>query len=227
MNVAIGKFSFSYSEEVFSQQSRKLSGSTCSDTELNSDLYSHPPVPDSEIRCDVQPNITKKDIVNLQNEMQCLLDKISSYTLENITDEDFSNLKNEIAKTNLNNLLKFDLSLIRSDLQNKYHAELEVMREDNENKFDELRIKYENNLQNLDAKYREEVENLKIQLEDMQKQNMSLCSAVQEVVSYMFIAKKMFALTYVLSYSLYVLLMFCGMRSPTYFESSTNCNPVT
>lgn len=115
--------------------------------------------------------------------MQSLLDKMSKFSLESITDEDFTRLKNEIAKSNLNNLLKYDLSIIRNDLQNKFHAELEVMREDSENKFDELRLQYENKVQSLDAKYREEFENLKIQLDDVQKQNMSLCSAVQEVVS--------------------------------------------
>lgn len=150
-------------------------------------MYSHPPISDADIHYDLQPNITKKDIVNLQNEMQSLLDKISKFTLENITDEEFNKLKSEISKSNLNNLLKYDLSVIRNDLQNKFHAELEVLREDNENKCDELRIKYENNMQELHAKYQEEVENMKLQLEEMQKQNMSLCSAVQEVVSVKFI----------------------------------------
>lgn len=148
-------------------------------------MYSHPPISDADMHYDLQPNITKKDIINLQNEMQSLLDKISKFTLENITDEEFCRLKSEIAKSNINNLLKYDLSIIRNDLQNKYHAELEVMREDNENKCDELRITYENNMQDLHVKYQEEIENLKIQLEEMQKQNMSLCSAVQEVVSLM------------------------------------------
>lgn len=147
-------------------------------------MYSHPPGSDTDTHYDLQPNITKKDVVNLQNEIRSLLDRIGNVSLENISDEDFSKLKSEIAKSNLNNLLKYDLSVIRNDLQNKYHAELEVMREDHENKCDELRIKYENNMQSLNAKYQEEIDNLKIQMEEMQKQNMSLCSAVQEVVSY-------------------------------------------
>lgn len=162
-----------------------MSGSTCSDAELNSDmLFSHPAGPDGDIHYDLQPNITKKDIINLQNEMQSLLDKINKYSLDNITDEDFAKLKSDIAKCNLNNLLKYDLTVIKHDLQNKYHAELEVMREDSENKFDELRLQYESRIQNLDDKYEEEIENLKIQMEDVQKQNMSLCSAVQEVVRF-------------------------------------------
>lgn len=161
-----------------------MSGSTCSDAELNSDMYTHPPGSDADLHYDLQPNITKKEIVNLQNEIRSLLDRIGNFNLENISDEDFNKLKSEIAKSNLNNLLKYDLLVIRNDLQNKYHAELEVMREDNENKCDELRIEYENNMQNLEAKSQEEIDNLKMQIEEMQKQNMSLCSAVQEVVSY-------------------------------------------
>lgn len=153
---------------------------------------------------ELQPNITKKDIVNLQNEMQSLLDKIHKFPLDSITDEDFVKLKAEIAKANLNNLLKYDLSIIRNDLQNKYHAELEVMREDSENKFDEFRLQYENKIQTLDGQYQEEVENLKIQLEDMQKQNVSLCSAVQEVVSLMLLSVSSYMIFNILHHFFFV-----------------------
>lgn len=187
-NVCHLQFGFSYSEEIFSQQSRKLSGSTCSDAELNSDiLFSHATGHETETNYDLQPNITKKDVINLQNEIQSLLDKINKYNaVETLDEEQFTKLKSDIAKSNLNNLLKYDLSVIKNDLQNKYHAELEVLREDGENRFDELRLQYEDKMRCLDEKYREEIEGLKIHLEEVQKQNMSLCSAVQEVVSFFY-----------------------------------------
>lgn len=161
-----------------------MSGSTCSDADLNSDLiFSHPPGPDGDMKYTLQPNITKKDIINLQNELNSLLNKITKHNLDNMTDEDFSNLKSEIGKSNLNSLLKYDLSIIKHDLQNKYHAELEVLREDNENKVDELNIHYQNKLKSLENHYTEEIENLKIQIDDLQKQHLNISSAVQEVVS--------------------------------------------
>lgn len=175
----------SFSEELFSQQSRKMSGSTCSDADLNSDLlFSHPPGPHGDISHDLQPNITKKDLTNLKNELNIVLDKINRYNLENISEEDFDALKTEMGACNLNNLLKYDLAAIRSDLQNKYHAELEVLREDNENKVDVLNVEHENKLRSVEDKYLEEIENLKCQLDELGRQNLSISSAVQEVVSF-------------------------------------------
>ncbi|KAJ8933982.1 hypothetical protein NQ314_013662 [Rhamnusium bicolor] len=173
-----------YSEEVFSQQSRKMSGSTCSEAELNSDiLLSHSPGPDGDMRYDLQPNITKKDLTNLKNELNSALNKINRYNLDNITEDDFSALKSEIGKCNLNNLLKYDLAIIKNDLQNKYYAELEVLREGNENKVDLLNVEHEKKLRNLESRYLEEMENLKCQLDELARQNVTISSAVQEVTS--------------------------------------------
>lgn len=164
-----------------------MSGSTCSDADLNSDLiFSHPPGPDGDMKYPLQPNITKKDIINLQNELNSLLTKIGKYNLDSVTDEDFGNLKSEIGKSNLNILLKYDLSLIKNDLQDKYHAELEILREDNENKLDEMNVQFENKLKNLEDKYKEEIENLKIEIDELHKHQLSISSAVQEVVSKVF-----------------------------------------
>ncbi|KAJ8915115.1 hypothetical protein NQ315_000367, partial [Exocentrus adspersus] len=159
-----------YSEEIFSQHSRKMSGSTCSEAELNSDvLFSHPPGPHGDISYDIQPNITKKDLTNLKNELHSILNKIDKYNLEHISEEDFCVLRSELGKCNLNNLLKYDLAIIRNDLQNKYHAELEVLREDNENKVDLLNLEYEKRLKSLEGRYLEEIEALKNQESDKRR----------------------------------------------------------
>ncbi|KAJ8981747.1 hypothetical protein NQ317_004927 [Molorchus minor] len=172
-----------YSEEIFSQHSRKMSGSTCSEAELNSDPFSHSPGPDGDIRLHLEPNLTKKDISNLKNELSSILTKVGKYNLDSITEEDFARLKSEIGKCNLNNLLKYDLTIIRNELQNKYHAELEVLREDNENRIDVLNVEHEARIKSLENKYVEEIEQLKCRLDEMGMQQMSISSAVQEVAS--------------------------------------------
>lgn len=162
-----------------------MSGSTCSEAELNSDmLFSHPPGPHGDISYNLQPNITKKDLTNLKNELNSVLDKINKYNLENISEDDFGALKSEMAKCNLNNLLKYDLAVIRNDLQNKYHAELEVLREDNENRVDLLNVEHDKKLRGLENRYLEEIEVLKSQIDELGRQNLSISSAVQEVVSF-------------------------------------------
>nr|CAH7720562.1 unnamed protein product [Callosobruchus chinensis] len=173
-----------YSEEVFSQQSRKMSGSTCSEPELNSDLlFSNTPGPCGDTNYNIQPNLTKKDVVNLRNELSSILERISKFQLENISDDDMEKLKSEITSSNLSILLKYDLSVIKSDLQNKYHAELEVLREENENRVDLLRVKHEEKLRTLEDKYVEEINDLRIQLDEMTRQNINISTAVQEVGS--------------------------------------------
>nr|CAH7720570.1 unnamed protein product [Callosobruchus chinensis] len=172
-----------YSEEVFSQQSRKMSGSTCSEPELNSDLlFSNTPGPCGDTNYNIQPNLTKKDVVNLRNELSSILERISKFQLENISDDDMEKLKSEITSSNLSILLKYDLSVIKSDLQNKYHAELEVLREENENRVDLLRVKHEEKLRTLEDKYVEEINDLRIQLDEMTRQNINISTAVQEVL---------------------------------------------
>lgn len=164
-----------------------MSGSTSSEIDLNSDLlFSHPPGPHGDVSYDLQPNITKKDLTNLKNELNTVLDRINRYDLENISEEDFRALRAEVGACNLNNLLKYDLAVIRNDLQNKYHAELEVLREDNENKVDLLNVEHGKKLRSLEDKYLEEVENLKCQLDELGRQNLSISSAVQEVVSFLY-----------------------------------------
>ncbi|XP_023019910.2 pericentrin-like protein isoform X2 [Leptinotarsa decemlineata] len=172
-----------FSEEVFSQQSRKLSGSSCSELELNSDpIFPHAPGPSGDIRYEAQPHFTKKDVFNLQNELNSLVGKIGKYDLDDLTDDDLQNLQIEIAKSNLNNLLKYDLSAVTNEQLSKYQKELEIMQEDNENKLEALTAAYENKLRDAEEKYLEELEELKVRLDAMGKQ-VTVCSTVQEVGS--------------------------------------------
>nr|CAI5846452.1 unnamed protein product [Callosobruchus analis] len=161
-----------------------MSGSTCSEPELNSDLlFSNTPGPCGDTNFNIQPNLTKKDVINLRNELSSILERISKFQLDNISDDDMEKLKSEISSSNLSILLKYDLSVIKSDLQNKYHAELEVLREEHENRVDLMRVKHEEKLRTLEDKYVEEISDLRLQLDEMTRQNINISAAVQEVVS--------------------------------------------
>lgn len=78
-------------------------------------------------------------------------------------------------------LSKYDFSKIKSELQNKYHAELEILREDYENRIDLLNVEHENKLRDIDRKYGEEIEALKYDLAEALK--LAQNGPVQEVVS--------------------------------------------
>lgn len=119
---------YSYSEEIFSQQSRKMSESSVS--ELESETFPHQlgPAGDSLLIGDSP---------------------------------------------------KRDLNSLRTELQNKYHAELEILREDYDNRLDELKIAHDNHIQQLEEKYDIIIKSLKGDLEDVQK----TVVATQEVVS--------------------------------------------
>lgn len=83
---------------------------------------------------------------------------------------------------------RYELSGIKSELQNKYHAELEILREDYENRIDLMNVEHEDRLQSLERKYIDKIELLKFELDETLKNNsqLSICSAVQEVVSVFF-----------------------------------------
>lgn len=120
---------YSYSEEIFSQQSRKMSGSSVS--ELESEIFPHQLGPAGD----------------------ALLIEDSP---------------------------KRDLHSLRTELQNKYHAELEILREDYDNRLDELKISHDNHIHELEQKYDIIIKSLKSDLEDVQK----TATAIQEVVSF-------------------------------------------
>lgn len=82
-------------------------------------------------------------------------------------------------------LCRYELSCVKSELQNKYHAELEILREDYENKIDLINVENETRLQNIERKYIDKIEILKFDLDEALKgtAQLSISSAVQEVVS--------------------------------------------
>lgn len=126
------KNNFSYSEEIFSQQSRKMSADSSLASELESEVYPNNQCGPGGDAATVPPETTKSDLNNL-----------------------------------------------RLELQNKYHAELEILREDYENRLDELRINNENVQQENEKKYLEQIDQLKTELEETQRYVMTQ----QEVVS--------------------------------------------
>lgn len=88
-------------------------------------------------------------------------------------------MKLDLSKFDLQSLSKYDLSNMRSELQNKYHAELEILREDYENRIDLLNVEHESRLRDIERKYGEEIETLKYDLAEALKQS----GPIQEVVS--------------------------------------------
>ncbi|XP_072396058.1 uncharacterized protein Plp isoform X2 [Diabrotica undecimpunctata] len=165
-----------YSEEIYSQHSRKMSSSSCSEAELNSDLpFPHVPGPEG----DVQMNLNKKDIINLQNELNSIFNKITKCDLDAMTDDDFSNLKREINKSHLSNLLKHSISAatIKPQIEENIHID------ENVTKLADIEARYEEKLNQIKEKYEEELENLRNQLEIAEKQHLSISSTVQEVGS--------------------------------------------
>lgn len=171
-------FFFSYSEEVFSQQSRKMSGSSsCSDGELSSDFVFNQPGPGGDNKVDY----TKKDITKLHQSLSQMISLMQNFNLNELSDNEFEQLKAEIGKFDFRNLIKYDLSTIKNELQNKYHAELEILREDFDNRVDIMNVEHENKLRSLEKRYVEEIDDLNSQL-----RSRVVTTAQQEVVSFLY-----------------------------------------
>ncbi|RZC43306.1 myosin-9-like, partial [Asbolus verrucosus] len=150
-----------YSEEVFSQQSRKMSGSSsCSEMELSSDFVFSQPGPGGDAKVDY----TKKDIAKMHQTLTQVINMFDNYNVNELSDDDFDRLKHEIGKFDLRSLIKCDLASMRSELQNKYHAELEILREDFDNRVDVMNVEHENKLRSVEKRYLEEIDDLNAQL---------------------------------------------------------------
>lgn len=195
--------SFSYSDEVFSQQSRKMSeSSSLSELELASDGLFHqipsgpggdtgPPSLD-HFKLEVTKRdlsvFSRNDFIKLKAELSEVLKKIEKYDLDKANKQDLESLSSEISNQELKALLRYDLSSFKKELQNKYHAELEILREDYENRIDALNVEHDQKLQSLERKNEEKIESLKFDLEEALRNNeISISSAVQEVVSFIFV----------------------------------------
>lgn len=195
---------FSYSEEVFSQQSRKMSGSSSiSDAELASDLFlvGNPQpgpggdnmkstnVETSPFKSNVSADknvieLRKLDIIEMKNELNELNSYLNKYDVEKLNSDDLNGIREDLAKYNLRNLTKVHLNAFKTEMQNKYHAELEILREDYENKIDMLNVEHEKKHQIIERKYEEKIENLQYDLDEALKNAaISVSNAVQEVVS--------------------------------------------
>lgn len=172
-------FFFSYSEEVFSQ-SRKMSGSSsCSELDLPLDFHFNQPGPGGDTKSDY----SRKDLSKMRENLSQIVAILDRHNLNSLTDDEFDDLRQEIYKMDLKSLFKMDLNSIKSELQNKYHAELEILREDFDNRVDILTVEYESKLAEVQQKHLEEVDDLNQQLRGR------ICTnSTQEVVSFLFLS---------------------------------------
>lgn len=133
-------------------------------------------------------NYSNADFVKLKAELTAMLQELEQFDLENMSKENLTTLKTEVGKHDLKCLFKLDLNKMKVDLQNKYHAELEILREDFENRIDLLNVEHDSKMQCLEKKYEDKMESLKFDLEEALRNNeISVSTAVQEVVSLIFI----------------------------------------
>ncbi|KAF5306240.1 hypothetical protein FQA39_LY08938 [Lamprigera yunnana] len=176
-----------YSEEVFSQQSRKMSESSlCSET---SDILFSGPGGDTGQIFGVSlkrhfQEFTKHDCIKLKNDLTNVIKDLNKYNLEEIKAEEHLNLLCDLQNHNLQSVFKFDLSVFKLEMQNKYHAELEILREDYENRIDILNVDHNSQIDNLEKKYIRQIDSLKFELgEALRNAELNVTSAVQEVAS--------------------------------------------
>lgn len=169
-----------------------MSGSSSiSEAELASDLLytsNHPqPGPGGDNlpqTPEITNAITKTDLVEMKNELNNLFSYLDKYDVEKLNKQDLNNIKNDLSKYDLHVLTKLNINTFKAEIQNKYHAELEILREDYENRIDLLNIDHEKNKQGLERQYEEKIENLQYELDEALKNAaISVSNAVQEVVS--------------------------------------------
>lgn len=111
---------FSYSEEVFSQQSRRMSGSS-SEVELSAEfLLSSQPGPGGDHNRVLK---NKEDVEKLKESLTTFVNKLSSHSLEDISDKQLTNIEIEV-KNELNTLLKIGEKLEIKSIENKYLEEI-------------------------------------------------------------------------------------------------------
>ncbi|XP_031352709.1 A-kinase anchor protein 9-like isoform X3 [Photinus pyralis] len=172
-----------YSEEVFSQHSRKMSESSLCSESLDfhftgSHLPSGPGGDSSHLHIELpkieppKPNFkafTKSDCVKLKQDLSDIVKTLAEYDLERISQEDHADLITSLEKCNLQQVFKFDLSAFK----NKCNAELEILRED-----------YENRIEVQNTKNMERIDSLKSELEEaLRNAELNIHTAVQEVAS--------------------------------------------
>lgn len=149
-----------------------MSGSS-SCSEISSDFVFGTPGPGGDCKVD----FTKKDIRKMRHVLSHIVSLLNNYDIDNLSNDDLDKLTTEISKCELQSVFKHDLAAIKSELQNKYHAELEILREDFDNRIDLNNVDHENKRRELEKTYLEEIQDLNTQLRGR------VSTTVQEVVS--------------------------------------------
>lgn len=147
----------SYSEEIFSHQSRKRSASvTSSENEIPLDIQdlTNRPGPGGDApssldmyRVDYKKralqNLTKTDLMNLKADLNNIINIFQKFEVENSSEKDLTKLKDELSEYDVKNLFKIEMEAFRNEMKNKYNAELEILNQDYENKVDMLNVRIE------------------------------------------------------------------------------------
>ncbi|CAG9773309.1 unnamed protein product [Ceutorhynchus assimilis] len=114
-----------YSEEVFSQQSRKLSGSS-SEADLSGDfLLSSQPGPDGD--GEIKIFKSKEDVEKFKETLSNFVIKLSKHSLEDVSDKTLINIEIEV-RNELNALLKIGEKLEIKAVESKYLEEISDLR---------------------------------------------------------------------------------------------------
>lgn len=113
-----------YSEEIFSQHSRKLSDSS-SEAELSADyLLSSQPGPGGDLKRVFK---SKEDVKRLLDNLNSFAKKLSKHSLEEINDKGLTNIEIEV-KNELNALFKIGEKLEIQAVESKYKEEISNLR---------------------------------------------------------------------------------------------------
>ncbi|KAK5641438.1 hypothetical protein RI129_009985 [Pyrocoelia pectoralis] len=186
-----------YSEEVFNQHSRKISeSSSCSESLDYVFSGSHPPSGPGGDATHIHINLpriehikatfqkfTKSDCIKLKKDLLNIVEDLNRYDLESISREEHADLLTNLEKCNLQQVFKFDLSRFKLEMQNKYHAELEILREDYMNRIDNLNVDHDNKIRHIESKYMEQIDSLQCDLQEaLQNAEVNVHTAVQEVM---------------------------------------------
>lgn len=111
---------YSYSEEIFSQQSRKMSDSS-SDVELSNEfLLSNHPGPGGDHNKVIK---SKEDVDKLKENLTNFLNKIAEHSLESLTPKALNKIELEV-KNELNILFRLGEKLEIKAIENKYLEEI-------------------------------------------------------------------------------------------------------
>ncbi|KAL3273133.1 hypothetical protein HHI36_014587, partial [Cryptolaemus montrouzieri] len=179
---------------IFSQHSRVRSGSTTSsDNEFPQDISGlrkragpggDAPSSLETYKVDYKKralqNLSRNDLIDLKLDVKNISEIFEKFDVENSPDYDLGQLKDQLGNYDVKNLFKIEMEAFRSEMKNKYNAELEILNQDYENKIDRLKVQQEEKLNVMKEKYLEEIENLKEILNKTNK-GIGYSSAIQEV----------------------------------------------